>query len=332
MIYSIWELSGGLPLLLTLILVQILALGLDMLLGEPSRFHPLVGFGRYSDWLQQRFNSEPQHQGVGRGLLAWIFAVVPPVILLTIFLIWVWQLSVFIFWMLNILVLYFTLGLKSLGTHGRLVAEPLASGDLSEARVKVSWLVSRQTGQMDAGQVSKACIESLLENGNDAVFGALFWFLVAGAPGAMLYRLANTLDASWGYRNDKFRFFGWWSARTDDWLNWPSARLSALCYSLCGDMSVAFADWKKADQWRRNEGRGFASPNAGIVMASGAGALNLGLGGTAVYQGVEVFKPCLGSGRAPTPEDIAAATGLLHRSVCLFIAFQFLGWFFIWLL
>lgn len=318
MLFNFWLQIG----FAEIVLAQIAALILDHILGEPRRFHPLVGFGRLSGFLENRLNRQLSRKLAG--VVAWSVAVIPPVFILSLLMLYSAQASVFLFWLISILVLYFTLGLKSLKQHAQWVAEPLKQGDLEEGRRKVSWLVSRHTEHMDESQITKACMESVLENGSDAVYGALFWFAIAGAPGALLYRFANTLDASWGYRSERFLHFGWFAARVDDWLNLIPARICSLAYSLSGNWKNAFASWRRINLWRHTDGKGFGSPNAGIVMSSGAGALNLSLGGSAIYDGVEQTKPELGRGQSPVVQDIDRSISLLYRSLVLTMVGQVL--------
>ncbi|HVL75619.1 MAG TPA: CobD/CbiB family cobalamin biosynthesis protein, partial [Noviherbaspirillum sp.] len=174
-------------------------------------------------------------------------------------------------------------------------------------------IVSRDTGGASEADIARAAAESTLENGNDAVFGTLFWFIVAGGPGALLFRLANTLDAMWGYRNARFHAFGWAAARIDDALNLIPARLTALSYALLGNTRCALACW-------RSQASAWSSPNAGPVMASGAGALTIVLGGPAVYDGVIEARPPLGTGAPPRASDIARAWRLVARAVALWLA------------
>ena len=216
-------------------------------------------------------------------------------------------------WAVEIFALYFALGLRSLNEHAQPVALALRLGDLAGARQRVGYLVSRDTTELDAAGVARAGTESVLENGSDAVFAALFWFAVAGAPGVVLYRLSNTLDAMWGYRTPRFERFGWAAAKIDDALNYIPARLVALTYALLGSTGLALRCWQRqAPQWD--------SPNAGPVMAAGAGTLGVSLGGAAQYHGEVHQRPVLGEGPVAQARDIERALNLLNGGVLLWLA------------
>jgi len=205
------------------------------------------------------------------------------------------------------------IGFRSLGEHARPVARALSDKDLDAARTAVGRMVGRDVAALDAGQVAVAATESVLENGNDAVFGALFWAALLGAPGVVLYRLANTLDAMWGHRDERYGRFGWAAARADDALNAVPARLVALTYALCGRFDGAWRAW-------RTQARHWVSPNAGPVMAAGAGALGVELGGRASYRGRWVERPPLGAGAPPDAGTIGRAFRLVRRGVVAWLA------------
>jgi adenosylcobinamide-phosphate synthase len=303
-------------------LVLAIALLLDKLLGEPKRFHPLVGFGRWASLIESRFNTFalkalPQ-QGFVWGVVAWIVTVLP-IVLIAAFIDSKLQQATSWHMLLTALVLYIAIGWTSLLQHAQAVAEPLLGGDLPAAQRAVGMIVSRDPEQLDATGVAKAATESVLENGADAIFSAIFWYVIAslfgyGLTGVVLYRLTNTLDAMWGYRNERFLQFGWAAARIDDLLNFIPARLTALSYTLVGDTRMAWQCW-------RQQGYSWKSPNAGLVMASGAGALNVSLGGAARYHQQLQSRPALGpnleSGRAPTGDTISAACQLVNRALVL---------------
>jgi len=291
------------------------ALLLDALLGEPKRAHPLVTFGRLADRLEQHFNGTVARGWRSHGVTAWCLAVLPLTVLA-----WLLSLLPSVGWLVEIVLLYLALGLRSLGEHALPVAQALWRHDLPEARRRVGRIVSRDTTQLDEEGVARAATESVLENGSDAVFAALFWFIVAGAPGVVLYRLSNTLDAMWGYRNARFERFGWAAARIDDVLNYVPARLVALTYALLGRTRRALRCWRtQAPLWD--------SPNAGPVMASGAGALGVVLGGSAIYHGEVHARPELGRGQAPQARHIEHALDLVWAGVGVWLlALLFGGW------
>jgi adenosylcobinamide-phosphate synthase len=279
---------------------------LDLLLGEARRWHPLVGFGRMAAFIETRLNH-------GRWLLlrggfGWMLAVLPATLL-------AWWLAELAGLVLHALLLYFSLGLRSLREHTLPIFRALQDGDLPAARALTSRIVSRDTAHEDASGLARAGAESLLENGNDAVFGALFWFVIAGGPGALLFRLANTLDAMWGYRTQRYNLFGRMAARIDDVLNYLPARLTALSYVLLAPRGGHLRAWRC---WRL-QAPAWSSPNAGPVMASGAGALGIALGGAATYDGEREQRPPLGSGGAAGPFDIVRAWRLVLHATLLWI-------------
>jgi len=287
-----------------LALQVIAALLIDHWLGEPSRWHPLVGFGRCASWLETRFNQGKRRRL--KGLLLILLLVLPPV-LLNAALVLIPLLGELI----AVLVLWFTLGLESLKQHIRPILQALLRGDMTEARRRTSWICSRDAAELE---VERTAVESVLENGSDAVFGAIFWFCIAGAPGALAFRLINTLDAMWGYRSERFLQFGWAAARLDDLVGLIPARLTALSYALCGHTRRALHCWGKQAPLHD-------SPNAGPVMAAGAGALGVQLGGPTCYRGHWVDKPLLGEGPKAQPRDLPRALRLVDSALGLWILF-----------
>lgn len=295
------------------VLICTAALMLDRWLGEPGRWHPLVGFGRVADAVEQRFN-RPAGQGVFRGLLALCLLVVPVMALAWLVVAWLPQPLLAA---VEVVVLWLALSLRGLAEHGQAVADALHQGDLARAREQVGRIVSRKASELDEPGVAAAASESMLENGADAVFASLFWFLVAGLPGVVLHRMINTLDAMWGYRNDRFLTFGRAAARLDDAMNWIPARLTAATYALLGHTRTAWHCW-------RTQAPAWDSPNAGSVMAAGAGALGVTLGGPAPYADGVKQRPPLGAGPAPDAGTIDAAIALVQKGAWLWLAALFL--------
>lgn len=292
-------------------LVIVCSVLLDYMLGEPRRFHPLAGFGDLATRAEKFFYGAADTTSAMRYVRG-IAAVCALLITLVALAALLQQLAIFGV-LFSVVLLYFAIAPRSLSEHAARVADAFAAGDLPAARQAVSMMVSRDTTQLDESGVSRATVESVLENGNDAVFAALFWFAVAGAPGVLLYRLSNTLDAMWGYRNARYNEFGWAAARLDDVLNFIPARLTALSYALVGHTRSALRCWhQQAPTWE--------SPNAGPVMAAGAGALQVQLGGAAVYHGVLEQRPPLGCGIAASAADIMRAVRLVKHTLYLWLA------------
>ncbi|BCE01205.1 adenosylcobinamide-phosphate synthase CbiB [Marinicellulosiphila megalodicopiae] len=308
-----------------MIIYIVLALLFDRLFGEPKKYHPLVGFGNLANWAEQKFNIKHAHHFKLRilGVFSHLLITLPVAVLIYVTLMFIQnQIALII---IASLILYLCIGWTSLIQHAKNIITPLQNSDIEQARIELGKIVSRDTQELDAKSISKATIESILENGADAVFSAIFWFIAFGfifsieAACAMtvFYRMVNTLDAMWGYKTNQFLYFGWFAARLDDVLNFVPARISALSYALMGNYSDAIVYWKQ-------QGNNWKSPNAGPVMAAGAGALNVSLGGGALYHGQWQDRDVLGPKETTvtkaTPKKIIDACGLLNRSVYLWVA------------
>ena len=301
-------------------LMMLLALLLDWLLGEPKRFHPLVGFGLWANCIEKKLNTEQVSRAQGSMAL---LITIGPISLMVFLMDDYLQSYTVIYPIYCAVVLYFTIGWQSLIQHARAISRPLLAGNIKGARDGLSMIVSRDTATLDEEAISKAATESVLENGADAIFCAFFWFLLLGVNGVVLYRLVNTLDAMWGYKNKRFLYFGFAAAKLDDALNYIPARITAVLYTLCGDTKKAFNCWQQqAPAWK--------SPNAGPVMAAGAGAINASLGGEAMYHGKLEQRPLLGMTAADgeyskaNARTIDEACRLVSRSLLLFMCVMFL--------
>ncbi|MGH1427545.1 MAG: adenosylcobinamide-phosphate synthase CbiB [Arenicella sp.] len=303
-----------------LFIVVITALLLDQILGEPRRFHPLVGFGYLANIADNRFNAFAPTRHVQQPSLSIIKGGIAVLILIVPFLI----LSFFIArymtwsWVVDIIVLYWAIGHQSLREHVLTVFKHLLKNDQHASRTALSMIVSRNTEKLDQTQITQATIETALENGSDAIFAPIFWFCLLeitanlGSPAVIAYRLINTLDAMWGYRNKQYLYFGRFAARLDDVLNYIPARLVALSYTVLGNTALAIHCWRKQSGLLN-------SPNAGPVMTSGAGSLNVRLGGPTYYHGSYTEKPYFGSDIIPTIPDIKRSLDLIRNTLYLWV-------------
>jgi adenosylcobinamide-phosphate synthase len=268
----------------------VLGYAADSVLGDPARWHPVAGFGRTAGVLERVTYADRRAPGVLHvallvGGAAALGRTGVPAAVAT------WA----------------VLGGRSLDREAAAVQRLLERGDLPAARQRLTHLVGRDTSALDEGEVARAVIESLAENTSDAVVAPLVWGAVAGVPGLLAYRAANTLDAMVGHRSARYERFGWAAARLDDLLNLPGSRLTAVLAVVLGDDPPAA---RRA--WRR-DASGHPSPNAGPVEAAFAGALGIRLGGVNVYGDRVEDRQVLGDGRRPGQHDITRARRLARR-------------------
>ncbi|TYK65974.1 cobalamin biosynthesis protein CobD/CbiB [Colwellia echini] len=297
----------------SLTLTIILALLLDKYLGEARRFHYLVGFGYFAKKVEAALN-KPSVNNKLLGAFSWCLLVLPLPLCYFYFLndfTWYWQI------LLDASVLYLAIGLNSLHQHAMQVYQPLTSGDLPTARQFTGYLVSRDTSELTPQEMSRATIESMLENGHDSVIASLFWYLIGGAPLVILHRLANTLDAMWGYKTARFINFGFASARLDDGLGFFSGKLCTLLYAVQGLKQKVVC---KALTNAYRQGNQYKSHNGGWVMAAGATVMARTLGGSALYHGKVINSVVLGYGREVTLEDIPRSLTVVSRASAILVA------------
>jgi adenosylcobinamide-phosphate synthase len=300
-------------------LIMMVAYLLDYLLGEVKRFHPLVGFGWLTTKIEKKLNEH--HSKVENtnfwssrflGILSWFTLCAP----LPIVYFYFHQNNIF-FWCIDAIVLYFAVGLKSLKLHALQILKPLKENDLTTAQHYCGYLVSRKTDNLSEQEITRATVESVLENGHDAAIASFFWFIVGGAPLVILHRLANTLDAMWGYKNKRFIHFGWCAARMDDLLGWPSAKISSLLYAFQTNLSLPKTINALKNGYQQS--KHYKSLNGGWVMATGASVLNFKLGGSAIYHGKEVISVTLGCGNNLVRNDISRSLNLVNKAVITLI-------------
>ncbi|WP_376717983.1 adenosylcobinamide-phosphate synthase CbiB [Paenibacillus forsythiae] len=300
----------------------ITAIIIDLLVGDPRGIpHPVIGMGK----LIARVESVLRKWGAGRAaeralgvllvlivltavyaaacLTLWLAALIHPIVR-----------SIAAVWLIST-----TIAIKGLGDAAMHVFRPLVKGDLDSARTKVGYIVGRETHALSEREVTRATVETVAENIVDAVVSPLFYALIGGAPLALLYRAVNTLDSMVGYKNDKYRYFGWASARLDDVLNYIPARITGLLI-LAAALLTKGLNAGRAWQTMRRDASGHPSPNSGIPEAAVAGALGIQLGGFNSYGGIMSERARMGTPvRELAVEDIRQTIRILRLTAAIIV-------------
>lgn len=268
---------------------------LDLILGDPYWFpHPVRFIGKYITFIENKIYSL-KNKKVWGGVLA--FIVIFSTVVLSYYIA---RISEF----LEIFFLYTTLATKSLGAEGIKVYKILKSGDLQKAQKELSYLVSRDTGEMDEIQVVRSTMETIAENSVDGIIAPMFYaflgsFIVIDGvsmalPLAMGYKAVNTLDSMVGYKNDKYIDFGMVSAKVDDFFNFIPARLSGLIIIPIATFLLGMGIKKPLKIFFRDR-KNHSSPNSGHPEAVFAGAIGVQFGGKTKYFGKYFEKPTIGN-------------------------------------
>lgn len=294
--------------------VLAVAVLMDLILGDPARLpHPIIWMGNAVSFFEQRFRRWIAHP-LAAGTAFALF-----LILSVFFLSWLAvALAFFIHpvagMALEAVMLFYCFSARSLARAAMDVARPLKAGDLETARKMVGYIVGRETAALDESGVARAACETVAENFVDGFLSPLCFALALGAPGAMAYKMINTLDSMTGYKNSRYFFFGRASARIDDAANFIPARISVGVISLAAGL-ISLSAGRRAFSTARAQGRNHKSPNAGYPEAAFSGALGVRMGGPNIYHGRVVEKPYIGAGfKDPGPSDIQRACDLMLLS------------------
>lgn len=288
---------------------------LDLILGDPQGWPHIVRlFGKTIAALEKILYplKNKRMAGVLLTLFVLLFCTGIPALLLY----GAWQLSPWLYFLLESILCWQLLAVKSLKTESRKVYDALKERDLPLARQTVSMIVGRDTANLDETGVTKAAVETVAENASDGVAAPLFYLFFGGGVLGCFYKAINTMDSMIGYRNERYRDFGRFAAKLDDGVNFIPSRLCALTMILAAGLTGM--DAKNAwNIWRRDR-RNHASPNSAQTEAAAAGALNIRLGGDAWYFGKLCKKPFIGDDIRPVePENILRAHHLLDATAIL---------------
>ncbi len=277
--------------------IIIAAILLDLLIGDPRWFpHPVVYVGKLITVLEKALRRLFRNERLGGVLLLTMTVGITCGVALAI-LKGAYAVSPYLGFSVAVLLSWSCIAARSLHLESRLVADALVRGDLAAARKYLSYIVGRDTAELDEPEIWRATVETVAENTSDGVIAPLFCLMIGGPVLALAYKAVNTLDSMVGYRNERYLRFGWASARFDDLANYIPARLTGLLMVAAAPLFGLSA----GNAWRvmRRDGRNHSSPNSGIPEAAAAGALGVRLGGTNVYSGIPVAKPTIGDASQP---------------------------------
>ncbi|SDM99878.1 adenosylcobinamide-phosphate synthase [Fictibacillus solisalsi] len=291
----------------------VLALIIDQLIGDPRWLpHPVKGFGKMISWLDRSLNGGNFQRLKG---LCMLFLILAVTLLFSYVLVsFAYSIHLVVGVCVESLLISTTIAARGLKEAGRSVYEPLVRGDLEEARTKLSWIVGRDTQGLPSQEIVRGTVETVAENTSDGVTAPLFFAFIGGAPLALLYRAVNTCDSMVGYKNERYKDFGWASARLDDVLNYLPARLTAflMVFNAMMKKRLTFA-------WLKEQARHHPSPNSGWGEAAVAGLLGIRLGGTNYYKGQVSYRPFIGRAQnSLNPIHIEKTIVIMQQAVTWF--------------
>lgn len=296
---------------------------IDAIIGDPPHWpHPVKWMGSAIAVLERKLNKNRNQKAKGLGM---VFLLIIIVFTLTTLLVWVgYEVHLYFGIFLESIIIATTIARKSLIEAALEVYGPLKSGEMTKARVKLSYIVGRDTEKLDEGEVVRGTVETVAENTSDGVTAPLFWALIGGAPLAIVYRTINTCDSMVGYKNERYILFGWASARLDDLVNWIPSRITGFLMLLAH--TPERVSRKNAWGVLFRDARSHPSPNSGWTEAAVAAILGVQLGGVNYYKGLVSNRATMGNPLIPLKkEHILKTNRILTKTSVLFIFVLWIG-------
>jgi len=295
-------------------LALILALALEQVRPLRRNNRLYAAFERYADFLERHFNGlQASH-----GAIAWLVAVVPLALLTILIYALLYYVNVLLAMAWGVGVLYVAMGVRRFSHCFTDIAQALREQNLNTARDALAHWRGAPADELNAAEVSRVAIELGLLQAHRYVLGPIFWFVIVGPVGPVVYRAADLLAESWGRQVEpEKRVFALFAERAFFWIDWLPARVTAAFFAIAGNFEDAAYCWRtQASAWNRNA--------EGVVLASGAGALGIKLGGAIREDGMLNQRPELGIGDDVDVEDLRSAVGLIWRSLVLWLVLLFI--------
>ncbi|MBU3191594.1 adenosylcobinamide-phosphate synthase CbiB [Clostridium bowmanii] len=308
----------------------ILAVLLDVLIGDPYWFpHPVIYIGKLISILDKlgrklcKTNKQIKAFGGTIVVIVAFFSFLVPFIIL-----WLSKEIFLLYHILNIILIWTTIAARCLHKEGKKVYDSLAKNDIEDARLKLSYIVGRDTKELNEYEIIRADVETIAENTADGVIAPILYAILGGAPLAMMYKGINTMDSMLGYMNEKYKHIGFFPAKTDDVFNFIPARITGLLICLAAPLvgGNVLESIKIMIRDRKNH----KSPNCAYPEGAAAGAMKVQLGGTNVYFGEEMYKPSIGNKiKELGKEHIVDTIKLMYGAMVCLVIIYLIGAFFL---
>ncbi len=288
-----------------------------------EHYHPLRRplahfeyFARYASFLREKLDGGEQFHGVA----AWCAAVLPPAFLAWLVGDWLGSLNVLLGWAWGVSVLYLTMGLKYYASIAEDIAGKLRAGQLDEARRTLQAWRGGDADEFGPREIASVAMERLFSHSHRQTFGVLFWFMLLGPAGAVLFRLASVSSLRWREATPQFSAA---VGRIFHALNWVPVRLTALTYAVAGNFEDALYCW-------RTQARTWPDAEESVALVAGAGAMGVRLGLPLAVGGQWLERSEIGVGDEPDADQIDSANSMIWRGLVVWMVlaalFMFASW------